>query len=358
MFYVGNGPNNNFFNKLDGNKYHHDDYVIDENDSNSQFVLLSKSIANNSKILDVGCSDGKYGSYLSTKKNAVMYGIDINAEAVNQARKSNIFKDVYLMNLEITDENAPEYNRYIHTDVEFDYVILTDVLEHVSNPTTFLLNATKKLKYEGKVLISIPNIAHADIWLHLLNGEFNYTDAGILDNTHLKFFTQNSFTQWISDINCYYSDVCFDCKYLGNIHGEGDFLNNIRQEKSQLYQFISSIPNSGALQLLFALSKKKKNSKTPELDKLLSLPKKDAVDYLFKIFSESEHEIELLKQINIHLNKEITHLNKEITHLNKEITHQNASIETLTQNLEQTVETLTAIRNSRSYRLYHFFRGK
>ena len=73
----------------------------------------------------------------------------------------------------------------------FDYIILGDVLEHLYNPQKVLENIKPYLKVGGKIVASIPNIQHWSIIEELLKGNWTYADAGILDKTHLNFFTRN-----------------------------------------------------------------------------------------------------------------------------------------------------------------------
>ena len=67
-----------------------------------------------------------------------------------------------------------------------------DVLEHLKDPWAILGNIKENLKPDGYVVASIPNIAHGAIRLALLEGRFDYTSLGILDDTHLRFFTRES----------------------------------------------------------------------------------------------------------------------------------------------------------------------
>lgn len=95
----------------------------------------------------------------------------------------------------------PHCHRMIVGDVEnldlsklgkYDAVVLGDVVEHLRNPHEFLREVTKLLKPSGKVLISLPNVANIWVRLNLLLGRFNYSRVGILDETHLRFFTLKS----------------------------------------------------------------------------------------------------------------------------------------------------------------------
>jgi 2-polyprenyl-3-methyl-5-hydroxy-6-metoxy-1,4-benzoquinol methylase len=75
----------------------------------------------------------------------------------------------------------------------FDRIVLGDVLEHLPNPLQALERLNPALREDGKFIISVPNVAHVTVRLKLLMGHFEYTDRGILDRTHQRFFTRKSF---------------------------------------------------------------------------------------------------------------------------------------------------------------------
>ena len=81
---------------------------------------------------------------------------------------------------------------------KFDVVLAGDVLEHCSKPELVLLQIHDLLNPGGYVVISLPNIAHGDVRLALLRGEFNYRDTGLLDRTHIRFFTRNSIESFLN----------------------------------------------------------------------------------------------------------------------------------------------------------------
>ena len=79
----------------------------------------------------------------------------------------------------------------------FDCVMFLDVLEHVANPHEVLVDAGRLLKPGGVVIVSVPNVAHWSIRLGLLFGNFDYTEAGIMDATHLRWFTRKTATNML-----------------------------------------------------------------------------------------------------------------------------------------------------------------
>ncbi len=75
----------------------------------------------------------------------------------------------------------------------FDLILLLDVLEHLVDPWAVLSRLTEKyLAVGGKVIVSLPNARHFSLVVPLLFGKFDYRERGILDKTHLRFFTRNS----------------------------------------------------------------------------------------------------------------------------------------------------------------------
>lgn len=85
---------------------------------------------------------------------------------------------------------------------EFDYILFADVLEHLRDPEAVLKRALPSLKAGGKVIVSVPNIANLVMRLSLLAGRFDYTERGILDRTHLRFFTLANLKRMIANCGC------------------------------------------------------------------------------------------------------------------------------------------------------------
>jgi len=143
----------------------------------------------NALLLDFGCSTGYFAKYLIDNKQCRVRGVEISDDRY-EAEK--ILEKVYSFDL---DGDWPDD---IYENV-YDYLFFGDVIEHLKDPLTVLIKAKKLLKKDGKIFISTPNIAHISIRLELLLGNFEYENMGILDNTHLKYFTLNSLKKLVSD---------------------------------------------------------------------------------------------------------------------------------------------------------------
>jgi len=145
----------------------------------SQVVSLT---GQNKRVLEFGCNIGETSLVLKGNHCEVI-GMEINNTAAEMAK--NICKEVIIGDVE-KDEVWGKIKG------EFDVIIFADILEHLRNPDEILKRTKKYLKKNGFVIISLPNIANWRIRLSLLFGRFEYKSTGILDETHLRFYTLKS----------------------------------------------------------------------------------------------------------------------------------------------------------------------
>lgn len=143
-----------------------------------------------SKVLDVGCHTGIMGEILRRKKSCVVTGLESDPAAADAARKRLT---------EVLEIDVEESDWQKNINDRFDVILFGDVLEHTRNPELILSASKQLLKSGGKVIVSLPNIANLRIRLGLLRGRFDYADSGILDRTHLRFYTKSSATKFLTD---------------------------------------------------------------------------------------------------------------------------------------------------------------
>ncbi|MBT2291601.1 glycosyltransferase [Paenibacillus albidus] len=153
------------------------------------------------KVLEVGCACG--GTLLEIKnryKNAELYGIELNEDS---AAIASLFANISASNVEHQLEYPEDF---------FDYIILPDVLEHLNDPWSVLKNLKRYLKNKGKLIASIPNVMHYSVLRDTLKGRWEYTEAGLLDRTHLRFFTVYEIQQMLHDAG--FVDMSYDGKII------------------------------------------------------------------------------------------------------------------------------------------------
>ncbi|HVM63085.1 MAG TPA: class I SAM-dependent methyltransferase [Verrucomicrobiae bacterium] len=92
-------------------------------------------------------------------------------------------------------------------DGTFDVIVYGDILEHLRNPQEVFTGFNRSLRPDGRVIVSVPNIAHLWVRLRVLFGGFPYGDRGILDRTHLRFFTLSTFRGFLSDAGMEWDEI-------------------------------------------------------------------------------------------------------------------------------------------------------
>jgi 2-polyprenyl-3-methyl-5-hydroxy-6-metoxy-1,4-benzoquinol methylase len=152
---------------------------IDLTNPNSSWTILINWVGRNRRVLDVGCGRGQIGEILTRQFGCVVTGIELNPEF---ARACADYQRVIIGNVE--DSTALG-----QLDEPFDVILCGDVLEHLRDPHVPLRAFHRLLTPEGRLLVSVPNVAQVRIrWMHL-RGRWDYTPEGIMDETHLRWFT-------------------------------------------------------------------------------------------------------------------------------------------------------------------------
>jgi methionine biosynthesis protein MetW len=140
--------------------------------------IATRMIPRGARVLDVGCGTGSLSKIVAEICHAEVVGIEPDSRRAERARARGL--QVY--GAYFTAELIGEIGL-------FDIVLLADILEHLPNPQTMLLLSREALKPGGAVIVSIPNVAHWSVRADLLLGRFRYQQFGIMDATHLRWFT-------------------------------------------------------------------------------------------------------------------------------------------------------------------------
>lgn len=153
-------------------------YYTDRMRKHLSIYKIFLMVKDGSSVLDVGCFAGFLGGELKEKKRCKVTGIDNDAKAISMARRKLDFAIL----ADIEEDK-------IAIKKKFDCIIFADVLEHTRDPEKVLRKFLPMLKKGGSVLVSLPNVAHPINRVRLLAGKWDYTETGIMDKTHLRFYT-------------------------------------------------------------------------------------------------------------------------------------------------------------------------
>lgn len=218
------------------------DFELDLNTKNSLSLIIEK-IENGTQILEFGPAHGRMTKYLSETKKCKVDIVEIDEESGREAAK--------YASKALIGEREGDIGNFLWLEIlkneRYDYIIFADVLEHLYDPWKVLSDCRRLLKDDGSILISIPNVSHNSVLINLLTDKFNYNPIGLLDNTHIRFFTYHSLKDMIAKAGLVTVSEQATYGRVGQIEipGNYDKINNFHVEKylknrerGNVYQFV------------------------------------------------------------------------------------------------------------------------
>ena len=166
-------------------------FTLDEVDPRSAHGKVLARVAPGSTVLECGSASGYMTKYLTEKMECNVTVIEKDRDGYDasmQHAAGGVCGDL---------EDMYTWSRL--AGKKFDFVMFADVLEHLLDPMFAVQHAKELLKDEGRMIVSIPNIAHNDIILALMNDRFSYTKYGLLDDTHVHFWGLKDFLEFCND---------------------------------------------------------------------------------------------------------------------------------------------------------------
>jgi len=150
--------------------------------------LLAKIPVTAKRVLEVGCGSARLGeAFKARSPQAKYFGVELFESAADEAAK--VLDGVVCANIE-QDTTVP-----LKLSPSFDTLVFGDVLEHLQDPWKVLTELRHYIEPGGSCIACVPNVAHWSLVAGLLQGKWDYQDAGLLDRTHLRFFTLDSAVQ-------------------------------------------------------------------------------------------------------------------------------------------------------------------
>lgn len=219
-----------------------------ETDINLEFentmTIMLQEIRRESVVLEFGPASGRLTKYLKEQYGCKVYIVELDEEAgriASQYAEGTVIGDI---------EQYEWLDKFAH--IRFDYVLFADVLEHLYAPEKVLEHVKQLLKPEGYILMSLPHIAHNSIIIDLLDNKFEYKPTGLLDNTHIRFWTYDNIENMLKKLS-----LKVDIKYATYTQvGFNEFKNTYEDLKrinpmelksrrmGEIYQFVYKVTMS------------------------------------------------------------------------------------------------------------------
>lgn len=186
------------------------DAELDLSYGNSAHTQLLLNVKPRSAVLEFGPAAGTMTRYLKEKLDCRVYIVEMDPDAFKAASafaEGGVCGDAMAMAW-----------KEAFAGVRFDYVLFADILEHVHDPKALLRHAMDLLKDDGVILLSVPNIAHNAVIINLLQNKFEYRKLGLLDESHIRFFTYYSLLETLDGAGL--MPVTQDATYMDPPHTE------------------------------------------------------------------------------------------------------------------------------------------
>ena len=161
-------------------------------EGNSAAAKIIRLVGQEKKVLEIGAGPGSITKVLTNKNSCSVIAIEIDEKSISELEHH--CKKVYR-----SDLNNTKWVDELSDEGLFDVVVATDVLEHLYDPWQTLQLIGKLLSQNGYILLSIPHVSHAVIMACLADNDFAYSETGLLDKTHIRFFGIKNMEQLVSD---------------------------------------------------------------------------------------------------------------------------------------------------------------
>ena len=238
-------------------------------DHNDSLSAIARLIEPGQTFLDLGMGTGGLGQYLSQHQAIVADGVTLNPAEAKIARKW--YRQTEVADLDRVDLQA------LFAGNRYDCIVCADVLEHLKEPQSLLAQCKMLLKPGGRLLTSVPNARYCGLVAELVQGDFRYRSEGLLDSTHLRFFTRKSLqrffdengwvTRSVTTINRSLLESEFHVPFDGLPPAVARHL--LAAPDALTYQFVSVLQPAGALEPSAAGVPVSDNAETPPVAQAL-----------------------------------------------------------------------------------------
>ncbi|MBU0593624.1 MAG: class I SAM-dependent methyltransferase [Gammaproteobacteria bacterium] len=160
-----------------------------EPDADTTATKILRLIGQNRRVLELGTAVGSMTQLIREANNCTVVGMEIDPEMAKMAAP-------WCERMIVGNIESMDLTETLGED-RFDVIVAADVLEHLYDPWACLLKIRSYLRPEGFIVLSVPNVAHNALLAELLSGRFPYQEKGLLDRTHLRFFTRSNLEEML-----------------------------------------------------------------------------------------------------------------------------------------------------------------
>lgn len=225
------------------------DIALDMENPNDPAAIILKQVRPGATVLEFGPANGRMTRYMKEELGCTVYIVEIEAEA---GREAAAYAEKAMLGPADGDLETYRWAEAFR-GVKFDHMLFTDVLEHIRDAKKCLTECKKMLAPEGSILLSTPNISHNAVLIELMNGRMPYQDTGLLDNTHIHFFTYREMLELCRQVELKATkfwptfvtplDSEFKIDYAHAPAGARQFLKTRR--KGEYYQLVFELKENG-----------------------------------------------------------------------------------------------------------------
>ncbi|SDS94829.1 2-polyprenyl-3-methyl-5-hydroxy-6-metoxy-1,4-benzoquinol methylase [Paenibacillaceae bacterium GAS479] len=223
------------------------DVTVDLAKKSSHSIILSQ-VSRGKKVLEFGPASGYMTKYMKERLNCRITAVELDPLAARLAEKYS--DKMIVANIDNEEEWLLEVSKET-----YDFILFADVLEHLRNPFEVLRKVAEILEPNGSIIFSVPNVSHNSIIMDLMMGKFDYRSEGLLDSTHIHFFTRKTILGMLeyTDLKVLDWNVTqrrpetteFKQDYRNFPRDVGKFLED--REDGHIYQHIVTVQKGGFL---------------------------------------------------------------------------------------------------------------
>lgn len=284
--------------------------VFNENENNTSWSLAYDFVNEGDKVLEVGSGNGNFAKALVNHKNCDLVCIEPDEGDAKLAQK----KIKRVINKTIEESIADLKGE------KFDKIVFLDVIEHLLNPVEVIYSLKKILKPKGKIVFSLPNMGHTSVRIMIMSGEYVYGDTGILDKTHLYFYTDTQINKVFNEAGFFVDDMRYVEKNIKNEVIEHELIKKgIKKPSKDLIKLLQS-KNGNAYQYvgMASVSKSKKYKKitpplSPNLGQLEKSYAEDEISHLRDVIKNQQLEIEKINSDKDYFQKTLSDITNSKT---------------------------------------------